>query len=300
MEWFNALVINTICIRKDTTFRCRVRPHSGFTLIELAVVLLIVGLVLGGLVVPLAKQVQARKISETATASREIKESLFGFAIVNGRFPCPATVATNGLENRRNDNVANGPIDPQIEGCRGGVYSGFVPWATLGVPEIDAWGNRFFYRVTNEFTRAKDDATANDPVNCMSPPPVAPGTDPNSCTLDLTDLGNLTVETRNSGDKAKRSLSTQVPAVILSFGKNGFGSTNSQNILQPNPPATNVDENQNLNPAAVIFMGRNTTEEQSGCSDSVVGQPFCEFDDIVTWVPSSILFSRLLAAGRLP
>ena len=276
------------------------RPHGGFTLVELAIVLLVVGLVLGGLIVPLAKQAQSRRISETGATAREIKEALFGFAIVNGRFPCPATVATNGLENRRNDDAASGPVDSPIEGCRGGAYSGFVPWATLGVPEIDAWGNRFFYRVTNEFTRAKDDPTANNAGNCVSPAPVAPGTDPNLCTLDLTDLGNLTVETRNSGDKAKRSLSTQVPVVILSFGKNGFGSTNSQNILQPNPPATNVDENQNLNPAALIFMGRNATEQQNGCSDSVVGQPFCEFDDIVTWVPSSILFSRLLAAGRLP
>lgn len=271
------------------------KPHCGFTLVELAIVLLVVGLVLGGLIVPLAKQAQSRRISETEATAREIKESLFGFAIMNGRFPCPATVATNGLENRRNDDVANGPVDAPIEGCRGGVYSGFVPWATLGVPEIDAWGNRFFYRVTNEFTRAKDDATANDPLNCVSPSP-----DRNLCTLGLTDLGSLTVETRNSVDKAKRSLSLQVPVVIVSFGKNGFGSTNSQNILQPNPPATNVDENQNLNPAAVIFMGRNNTEQQNGCSDSVVGQPFCEFDDIVTWVPSSILFSRLLAAGRLP
>lgn len=271
------------------------RPHGGFTLVELAIVLLVVGLVLGGLIVPLAKQAQSRRISETEAVLREIKESLFGFAIGNGRLPCPATVATNGLENRRNDAIANGPVDAPIEGCRGGVYSGFVPWATLGVPEVDAWGNRFFYRVTNEFTRAKDDATANDPLNCLNPPP-----NPNLCTLGLTDLGNLTVETRNSGDKAKRNLSTQVPVVIASFGKNGFGSTNSQNIVQPNPPATSVDENQNLNPATLIFMGRNATEQQNGCSDSVVGQPFCEFDDIVTWVPSSILFSRLLAAGRLP
>lgn len=272
-----------------------VKPHRGFTLVELAIVLLVVGLVLGGLIVPLAKQAQSRRISETEAVLREIKESLFGFAIGNGRLPCPATVATNGLENRRNDAIANGPVDAPIEGCRGGVYSGFVPWATLGVPEVDAWGNRFFYRVTNEFTRAKDDATANDPLNCLNPPP-----NPNLCTLGLTDLGNLTVETRNSGDKTKRSLSLQVPVVIVSFGKNGFGSTNSQNILQPNPPAKNVDENQNLNLATMIFMGRNITEQQDVCSDSVAGQPFCEFDDIVTWVPSSILFSRLLAAGRLP
>ena len=210
----------------------------GFTLVELAIVLLIVGLVLGGLLVPLAQQVQSRRISETEAVMRDIKESLFGFAIANGRLPCPATVATNGLENRRNNVVAVGPIDPVGDGCRGGTYSGFVPWATLGVLETDAWGNRFGYRVTNEFTRAKDDATADDSPSylvCASPPPVTAGTDPNACTLDLTDSGNLAVETRDPGNKAKRSLSLNVPAVIVSFGKNGFGSTNNQNIAQPNP-----------------------------------------------------------------
>lgn len=274
-------------------------PNRGFTLIELAIVLLIIALVLGGLLVPFAQQVQSRRISETEATMRDVKEAIFGFAIANGRLPCPATPATSGLENRRNDDIAKGAIDPKSDGCGGGAYSGFVPWATLGVPETDAWGNRFRYRVTNEFTRAKDDASAIDAA-CVSPAPVVPGTDPNVCTLDLTDTGDLSVETRDASTKVKRSLSTQVPVVIVSSGKNGFGSTSILNIVQANPPASNVDETQNSNPAALIFLTRGVTGQQSVCSDSAAGQPFCEFDDIVTWLPSSILFSRLLAAGRLP
>jgi prepilin-type N-terminal cleavage/methylation domain-containing protein len=281
--------------------RERQRNHLGFTLVELAIVLLIVGLILGGLLVPLSQQILSRRISDTEAIMRDIKESLLGYAIANGRLPCPATNGTNGLENRRNDDLAVGPKDPDKEGCRGGAYVGFVPWATLGVPAVDAWGHRFGYRVTNEFTRAHGDATAAlDFANCASLSPVAAGTDPNACTLDLTDSGSLAVESRDPATKAKRSLSVQIPAVIISFGKNGFGSMSDLNIAQANPPAVNLDETQNVNPASIIFLTRTITEQQSACSDSAAGQPFCEFDDIVTWIPTSILFSRLLAAGRLP
>jgi prepilin-type N-terminal cleavage/methylation domain-containing protein len=269
----------------------------GFTLIELAIVLVIVGLVLGGLIVPLASQVQSRKVGETESAMRNNNEALLGFAIANGRLPCPATIATNGLENRRNDNAAAGAIDASTDGCRGGNYVGFLPWATLGVAESDVWGNRYLYRVTNEFTRAKDDATA---LSCASPPPVVPGTEPNTCTLDLTDSGDLAVESRDLSTKAKRNLSVQVPAIIISFGPNGHGATSSQNIAQPVPAVVNVDENQNLNAASLVFLSRSATAIQVACSDTAAGQPFCEFDDIVSWIPSSILFSRILAAGRLP
>lgn len=280
----------------------RSRLQSGFTLIELAIVILIIGLVLGGLIVPLASQVQSRKVGEAESAIRDINEALLGFAIANGRLPCPATIATNGAENRRNDDAGVGAIDAKTDGCRGGNYVGFLPWATLGVADADVWGNRYLYRVTNEFTRAKDDATADDPLYliCANLPTIDPGDEPNTCTLDLTDKGNLTVETRDQSTKVKRNLAIEVPAIVISFGPNGHGASSSQNIAQPIPAVVNVDENQNLNVGSLVFLSRSATAIQAGCSDTAAGQPYCEFDDIVSWIPSSILFSRLLAAGRLP
>ena len=64
---------------------------KGFSLIELAVVLFIVGLMLGGLLTPLATKVEYENINETSIALNEIKESLLGFAIANGYLPCPDT-----------------------------------------------------------------------------------------------------------------------------------------------------------------------------------------------------------------
>ena len=62
----------------------------GFTLIELSVVVLVITLLLGSLLIPLATQVEQRNMSETQKRLQEIKEALIGFAIANGRFPCPA------------------------------------------------------------------------------------------------------------------------------------------------------------------------------------------------------------------
>ena len=57
--------------------------HSGgFTLVEIAIVLVIVGLLIGGLLTPLAAQLEQRRGSETQKALDEAKEALFGFAQV--------------------------------------------------------------------------------------------------------------------------------------------------------------------------------------------------------------------------
>ena len=121
---------------------------QGFTLIEMAIVLLIITLLLSGLLVPLSTQVEQRKIAETQKSLEEIKEALIGFAIINGRLPCPAKSATEGDEN-----VCTGTTPPR---------TGFIPWVALGVPKLDAWGHVFRYSVTPAFTVAPTLTTPSD------------------------------------------------------------------------------------------------------------------------------------------
>jgi hypothetical protein len=64
-----------------------------------------------------------------------------------------------------------------------------------------------------------------------------------------------------------------------------------------------ADEIANANHAAsaTTFVSRTPTTSASGCNDAGGGaQPFCEFDDIVTMIPSSVLVARMVAAGKLP
>ena len=48
-----------------------IQSQKGFTLVEMAVVLLIIGLLLGGLLMPLSEQVNSQRYGETREHSTE-------------------------------------------------------------------------------------------------------------------------------------------------------------------------------------------------------------------------------------
>ena len=105
--------------------------QTGFSLLELAIGLMIIALVLGGMLNPLGSLLERKQRAQAGTELERIREALVGFAMINGYLPCPATTTdpdsdTYGLE----DAACNS--DPAAEG--------YIPWRTLGVPEVDPWG----------------------------------------------------------------------------------------------------------------------------------------------------------------
>lgn len=116
----------------------RFYTQSGFSLVEMAVVLAIVGLVIGGLMVPLTAQMDLRNYNETKQKIAIINEAVIGFAILNGRLPCP----TNQLDSAQ--------PDYGLEDCSL-VSEGYLPWRTLGLPPTDAWGQYWRYRAEVNF-----------------------------------------------------------------------------------------------------------------------------------------------------
>lgn len=221
------------------------RRARGFSLIEMAFVLIIVTLLLGGLLVPFATQVEQKRIGETQKAMEEIKEALLGFAIANGRLPCPDIVAGS------NDGLENSPCPAASEGN--------LPWATLGVGNQDAWGNRFYYRVTDGFAAA------------------------------FVLGGNGSIDVCTAGD-CPAMIASNVPVVVVSYGKNGYGAISSNSAGASNIAPTSPDELANQ-PGDNIFVSRPLTQP---------GAPAGEFDDLVTWISPNVLFNRMVAAGRLP
>ena len=169
------------------------KKHSGFTLVEMAIVLAIIALILGTSLALLSAQQDQRRIEETRDRLDAAREALIGYAIANGRLPCPANpTLADGVVGA---GIARAPA-ATAAGCTAdaaGTIQGTLPWATLGLPEIDAWGHRFTYRVSAAFAR------------------ITP-------SFALTDSGDINIRVATGGV----IMATNTPAVIVSHGANGF------------------------------------------------------------------------------
>ena len=111
---------------------------TGFTLVEMAIALVIIGLLATAFLTPLSAQLELNKNTEARKNLAEIKEALLGFAVINARLPCPDS-NNDGLE----DACANSNASARTEGN--------VPWATLGTDQLDPWSRRYRYQMNNAF-----------------------------------------------------------------------------------------------------------------------------------------------------
>jgi len=256
----------------------------GFTLIEMAVVLFIFGLLIAGALGPLETQLEARDRRATIETMEEIIESLYGYAINKGRLPCPDT---------------NGNGEPNPDGSAVCLGEGFVPWVALNVAQGDAWGNRFRYRVTTpQFTLEESDNVCDGDL--LDPPDEIP-------EFDLCATGNISVLTRGDDPstagtvegKFVRNAGLNLPAVIVSHGRNGFGATSTSGVARPTA-AGGTDEANNTD-SNDTFYSRGYAGDNAVCADDTdETAALCEFDDIVMWISPAILNNRMVTSGRLP
>lgn len=235
---------------------CKVR---GFSLIEMAVVMVVLGLALGGLLAPLSQQMESNDRKQAQAQLKTIKEALLGHAMAEGRLPCPDT---NG-DGQENTQIVSG----QQVCIR--AY-GQLPYHALAVGREDPWSQPYAYFVTAEF--ADDDETT---PSCASAP--------TGVSFALCAAGNLEVLDNNGN-----AIAEQLPAIILSHGKTRLENAASNT-------ARSIVEARNFNPI----------QHPDGTADSKRQQIYSdrvgfEFDDIVEWVPHSVLKAKMVSAGRLP
>ena len=183
---------------------------GGFTLIEVAIVMIIVGLLISAFIAPLSVQLDSRNYNETRNALAEAKEALVGFALSHAAtdedpyLPCPDN-SGDGLEDRK----ATGE-------CQ--VLEGNLPTQTLGLVSIDSWNNQYLYHVAPQFSNSVDG-------------------------FNLSALGNITV--RNA---AGANLVDNIPALVLSRGKNGAAAAVSPDE-QENTDADTIFISHEFTPA---------------------------------------------------
>lgn len=228
--------------------------QRGFSLIELTIVLVIVALLSSGLMFGLSAQRDAAANRDAQVQIDNAKEALLGFAISNGRLPCPAnpllagTATGAGLEN-----CSLTPAD-----------HGVLPWATLGLPETDPWGQRLTYFASTRFTAA---LTAGSLCSFTMESGVAPN---NSGTANVKLAGSST-----------SNIASDLAAVLVSHGAQGAGgyTTNgTKNAVAAGDEAENADPDQ-------TFISRT---------------PATDFNDLLIWITPALLKSRLVAVGKLP
>ena len=107
------------------------RTFSGFTLVEMAIVLAVVALLLGGLLPTISSQMEQAQRKETRSSLSEIQQALLGYAIIYGQLPCPTSITDPADEDYGiSPDTCN--VAPTTEG--------YLPWKTLGVSEVDGWG----------------------------------------------------------------------------------------------------------------------------------------------------------------
>ena len=163
------------------------RFARGYTIVEMAIALAVLGLLFAGALYPWQNRVESDQRREVESLLDSARLAVVAYAARNrtraasfqpqvggatdqipaGRpyLPCP-DITGDGVEDRarinevsdfgnfRNPfergNIVGRTTTNGIGACR--RHKGMLPWATLGVAENDVWGGRFTYRVDPAFS----------------------------------------------------------------------------------------------------------------------------------------------------
>jgi prepilin-type N-terminal cleavage/methylation domain-containing protein len=159
--------------------KLKLLPRLGFSLVEMSIVLVIVALLLGSLLPKLSSQVNQQRRTETQKYMREVSDALLGYAVTNGRLPCPDT---------NNDGTA------ETVCILAASAVGALPYNDLSVTSKDAYGKALLYAVTPAFAAATPFTLANTgSVKICS---VAAASTATACTANLSSAAVAAIISR--------------------------------------------------------------------------------------------------------
>lgn len=269
--------------------------QHGFTLIEIAIVLVIVGMLVGSFIGSLTQRIETTKRDNTKKQLEDIKMAILGFASAEGRLPCPALASVAAGEEGEEQPVGGGVCNSQ---------HGFVPGKTLGISGsynqdnllIDSWHNPVRYSVTgansNAFTKDPEPDGVKGIWNNMLHAEYPLNPDLIICDGDSTSGADCL----GGPDK----LIDTAPFILLSLGKDGGDFVTNT--------APNSDQGENAGEATVAAnaAGENLAYTV-GANQVFVSKSYSSidsdaglFDDLIVWESPYVFYSRMIEAGQLP
>ncbi len=275
----------------------------GFTLTELAVVLLVVGLLMGSVIGSYSTMAELGKYNDAQSTLNTARDALLGFAAANGRLPCPAVDGTTPSGNSGPPKYGPAGVNSYgVEWPSGGgtctvVASsmpglGYVPAATLGLTPVDnqgflldPWGNRVLYAVTSSGTNYDFTTQGALRTALTDALPSTPAPDLRICTTTpITNPGTTTAVCASNA----QTLTNSAAAVLISIGKNGVTSYGN----------TGADEVQNLhNPGSLSYPWTTKDRVYISHPPAPVGATYGEYDDIVLWIAPALVYNRIMSGG---
>lgn len=184
--------------------------QKGFSLTELSVTLIIIGIILStSLSLSITSDFHVKSL-QTTTKLSQIEEALQSYVRIHKRLPCPAD-GTLPLDNTLFGIAGTA----SATGCTGSnfndgiVYAGVLPTRTLQLPDgfmVDGWKRRFTYIVDSRFTN-----------NAITNP---------QCAIQATAscLRNTPAGTISINDSNGSARTTEAIYVLISHGENGHGA----------------------------------------------------------------------------
>ncbi|MDH4415787.1 MAG: prepilin-type cleavage/methylation domain-containing protein [Acidovorax sp.] len=169
------------------------RSMQGFTLVEISVILLALGLILPGAIVLWQLSERQRVTTVQVDVQQQTRDALVGYLHSNYRLPCPAADTAG------------------VESCTDGGdlrHVGFVPWRTLGLPRPEAGALRYgVYREPSATAHGdRDLASAVDrmnPLRVRTPSPKPQNKDaPNDKASPIPSVSTVQLGMTQSGNDA--------------------------------------------------------------------------------------------------
>jgi prepilin-type N-terminal cleavage/methylation domain-containing protein len=265
----------------------------GFTLVEVAVVLLVISVLIAMAAAITRGVTAAQKRSLTATRMAMVDAAILQFVTTQRRLPCPA----NGTLASSDNNAGIETNRTAGAGCTTDQANGVVPWRALALTELEAtdgWDRRLTYRVFPGLAADGGmDMTWCDPAGTGGAPGpttcsnLCVGTNMATCTRPDYFLQTKGLRVRNLGETLLMNPSPVAPEthsgaayVMISHGESGGGGFLNGGTLAASTTTDGVKEALNYatqiyDPAITYHLYDDTLSEVGGANhfDDIVSRP---------------------------